>query len=189
MCLVMRKLAFCICENKDADQLISAFFSAIRMVQPLYYLNPKFQASSNLLWLYSPVCVGPGRNSRRPVFSQRGSYDCVYSLSKDIMYWGWSGTGTVQPSHIEATSYALLAQLQLDDLKSSSATVTWLSQHRSSGGAFKTTQVRKIHKRTTSQIELQIIQNDESNFHLFTEKYLQKNISSEVGSLGPVVRN
>ena len=46
----MRKPAFCICENKDADQLrsycaadpvtaqlISAFVFAIRIVQSLYY--------------------------------------------------------------------------------------------------------------------------------------------------------
>ena len=75
----MRKPAFCICENKDADklcnnaQLISAFVFTIRIVQSLYYLNPKFQASSHLLWLYRSVCVGPGRKPRRPVFSQRGS--------------------------------------------------------------------------------------------------------------------
>ena len=36
-------------------------------------LNLKFQASSHLLWLYSPVCVGHGRKPRRPVFSERGS--------------------------------------------------------------------------------------------------------------------
>ena len=76
MNLVVRKPAFYICENKDAvtAQLISAFVFAIRIVKSLYYLNPKFQASSHLLWLYSPVCVGPGRKPRRPVFSQRGSY-------------------------------------------------------------------------------------------------------------------
>ena len=75
------KTGFCMCENKDADQLrgdreadLSAFVFAIRIVQSLFYLNPKFQASSHLLWLYSPVCVGPGRKPRRPVFSQRGSY-------------------------------------------------------------------------------------------------------------------
>ena len=51
----------------------SAFVFAIRIVQSLYYLNPKFQASSHLLWLYSLVCVGPGRKPRRPVFSERGS--------------------------------------------------------------------------------------------------------------------
>ena len=76
---VVRKLAFCICESKDAisfavtAKLISAFVFAIRIVQSLYYINPKFQASSNLLWPYSLVCVGPGRKPRRPVFSQRGS--------------------------------------------------------------------------------------------------------------------
>ena len=48
----------------------SAFVFAIRIVQFLYYVNPKFQASSHLLWLYSLVCVGPGRKPRRPVFSQ-----------------------------------------------------------------------------------------------------------------------
>ena len=40
---------------------ISAFVFATLIVQSLFYLNPKFQASSHLLRLYSPVCVGPGR--------------------------------------------------------------------------------------------------------------------------------
>ena len=51
-------------------KLISAFVFATRIVQSLYFLNSKFQAASHLLWLYSPICVGPGRKSRRPVFSQ-----------------------------------------------------------------------------------------------------------------------
>ena len=65
----MRKLDFCICENKKAQisfavtaKLISTFVFATLIVESLYFLNPKFQASSHLLWLYSPVCVGPGRN-------------------------------------------------------------------------------------------------------------------------------
>ena len=44
--LVMRKPAFCICENKDADQLRGnreADF-ATWILQSLYFLNPKFQA-------------------------------------------------------------------------------------------------------------------------------------------------
>ena len=51
----MRNPAFCICENKDADQLLSnctvtaqltsAFVFAIQIVQSLFNLNPKFQAS------------------------------------------------------------------------------------------------------------------------------------------------
>ena len=55
----MRKPAFCICKNKDAIPLL-----------------PNFKIdSSHLLWLCSAVCVGPGRKPRRPVFSQRGSFD------------------------------------------------------------------------------------------------------------------
>ena len=46
-------------------QLISAFVFATQIVQSLYLLNPKVQASSYLLWLYSPVCVGSGRNPER----------------------------------------------------------------------------------------------------------------------------
>ena len=77
----MRKPDFCICENKAADQLCGnrtadqrLCFRYVYIEQTLFYLNPKFQVSSHLLWLCSPVCVGPGRKSRRPVFSQRGSY-------------------------------------------------------------------------------------------------------------------
>ena len=62
----MRKQTFCICEIKDADQLrgsvklISAFVFATQIVQPLYFLNTKLQASSHIQGLYSPVCAGPG---------------------------------------------------------------------------------------------------------------------------------
>ena len=76
----MRKPDFYICENKDADKLRGnpeadqPFVFATQIVQSLYFLNTKFQASSHLMPLYSPVSVGPGRKPRRPVFSQRGSY-------------------------------------------------------------------------------------------------------------------
>ena len=40
-------------------KLISAFVCALWIVQLLYFLNPKFQASSQLLCLYSSVCVEP----------------------------------------------------------------------------------------------------------------------------------
>ena len=55
------KLTFCICENKGTDQLwlISAFVFATQIVPFLHFLNPKFPISSNILWLYSSVCVGP----------------------------------------------------------------------------------------------------------------------------------
>ena len=60
-------------------KLISAFVFATWILQSIFYLNPKFQASSHLLWPYSPVCVGPGRKVRRPVFSQRSSYIMLFS--------------------------------------------------------------------------------------------------------------
>ena len=98
--LVVRKPAYCICENEDADQLrshcascavnaqlISAVVFATQIVQSLCFLYTKFQASSHLLWLYSMVFVVPSRNPLRPVFSQRGSFRnftavffCFYSM-------------------------------------------------------------------------------------------------------------
>ena len=56
-------------------KLISAFVFATWIVQSLYFLNLKFQASDHCLWLYRPVCVGPRWKPYRPVFSGRGSTD------------------------------------------------------------------------------------------------------------------
>ena len=76
----MRKPAFAYAKTKTqiscaiTAQLISAFVFATRIVKSLYFLNPKFQASSHLLWLHSPVCLGLGQKPRRPVFTQRSSY-------------------------------------------------------------------------------------------------------------------
>ena len=58
-------------------KLVSAFF---RYTDSTITLLPdtKFQASSHLMRLYSPVSVGPGRKPQRPVFSQRGSLDSDY---------------------------------------------------------------------------------------------------------------
>ena len=61
-------------------QLISAFVFATEIVRSLHFLNLKFQASSYLLWLHSPVCVGPCQKPRRPVFSRHGSYYTWRSL-------------------------------------------------------------------------------------------------------------
>ena len=41
------------------------FVFVTRKVQSIY---SKFQVYSHLLWLRSPVCVGPGRKPQRPVF-------------------------------------------------------------------------------------------------------------------------
>ena len=86
MSRVVRKPVFAYAKTKTqislavTAKLIIAFAFAIQIVQSLYYLHPKFQASSHLLWLYRSVCVGPGRKPRRPVFSQRGSDDCMEQL-------------------------------------------------------------------------------------------------------------
>ena len=56
MSLVVKKPAFCTVTAK----LIGAIVFITPKVQPFLFLNPKFQACSHLLWLYSPVCVGPG---------------------------------------------------------------------------------------------------------------------------------
>ena len=67
-------------------KLISAFVFATRIVQSLFYRNPKLQASSPFLWLYSPVCVGPARKPRSPVFSQQGSSCTVYERLKHMLH-------------------------------------------------------------------------------------------------------
>ena len=73
---VVRKPAFCICENKDADQL-RGYREAdqrlcFRYTDSTIPLLPKSEISSPQP---SSVVVQPGlcRKPRRPVFSQRGS--------------------------------------------------------------------------------------------------------------------
>ena len=55
------------------DLRVSDYGFATWIIKSLF-LNPKFQASRHLLWLYSSVCVGPGRKPRRQIFSRRGSF-------------------------------------------------------------------------------------------------------------------
>ena len=83
----MSKPAFCICENKDADQLCGNREADQRLdfrytdstIPPLS--KSEFQASSHLLLLYSLFCIEPGRKPRRPVFSQRGSFESLHGKS------------------------------------------------------------------------------------------------------------
>ena len=93
---VMRKPAFCICENKDADQLQGNREADQRLSLPrkpeadqrlcfrytdsTIPLPSKCEISSLLPssdWLYSPVGVGPGRKTQRPVFLHHGSFGCL----------------------------------------------------------------------------------------------------------------
>ena len=66
--LVMRKPAYSICENKGTDQLTAKLISVVvvttgivLLVHSLFCLIPKFQASSHIQLLHSPVNVRPGR--------------------------------------------------------------------------------------------------------------------------------
>ena len=71
---IMRKPYFCLCENKDADQLHSNCEADQRLCFRytdstfFFFLHRKFQASRLLLRLYRPVCIRPGLKPRRPVF-------------------------------------------------------------------------------------------------------------------------
>ena len=62
-------------KKKGTGQLRGNYVFVTRIVQSLY---PKFQAYSHLLWLRSPVCVGPGQKPQKPVFAQSGSYKNGY---------------------------------------------------------------------------------------------------------------
>ena len=57
----MRKPPFCICDNKGADQLNGDRAAdqqlCFRFIDSMIPFLP-------LLWLYSPVCVGPGRKHK-----------------------------------------------------------------------------------------------------------------------------
>ena len=86
----MRKPAFCICENKDADQLRGNCEADQRLcfrytdsTIPLVSKS-EIEASSHPLLLYSPVCVGPGRKPLRP-FSQNEAQLEAYHISSEVL--------------------------------------------------------------------------------------------------------
>ena len=79
----MRKPAFRICKNKDADQLHgnrAVFFHAADQHLCFCYMASTIpllpKSEIHLLWLYSLACVGPGWKPRRPVFLRQGSLFC-----------------------------------------------------------------------------------------------------------------
>ena len=74
----MRKPGFCICENKDADQLRDDREAdqrlCFRYTDSTIPLLPKYENTSlQLSYVVVQSGFGPGRKPRRPVFSQRGS--------------------------------------------------------------------------------------------------------------------
>ena len=67
----IRKPTICICENKGADQLCGN--CTARILKFLFFLNPKFPASSH----HSLIFVRPGPKPRLLVFSGKGSFDII----------------------------------------------------------------------------------------------------------------
>ena len=53
------------------------------MVQSLHFINLKFQASSHLLWLFSPVCVGLGKTTS----SQKGCDTHLRAIIQSEKKW------------------------------------------------------------------------------------------------------
>ena len=49
--------------------VLTAFVFTTEIVPSLNILNPKFPASSHILWLYGPVCIRPGQEPRKQVLS------------------------------------------------------------------------------------------------------------------------
>ena len=74
---VMRKTDFCICENKDADQLHDNCEAdqrlSLRYMDSTIPLFPNFQASSHLVWLYSPFMSDLVGNPKDP-FSHKEAH-------------------------------------------------------------------------------------------------------------------
>ena len=62
--LIMRKPAFCISENKGADQVRSNHEADQHLC-----FRYKDSTIPHILWLYRQICVGPCRKPRRQVFS------------------------------------------------------------------------------------------------------------------------
>ena len=78
----VRKPDFCICENKDADQLRGnreadqrLCFRYLDSTIPLLPKYKNFKSLAIFCCCHSSVCVGPGRKPWRPVFWRRGSYN------------------------------------------------------------------------------------------------------------------
>ena len=58
------------CTDVQADQHL--IFATYMYIEQPFFLNPKFPASSHLVWLHSPICVGPGQKPPKQVFSCHG---------------------------------------------------------------------------------------------------------------------
>ena len=81
----MRKPTICICANRGADQLRSNCEADQHLC--FCYMDstiPLLLISSFKLWLYSLVCVGPGRKPKLLVFSCTGLINAFFNSGKSV---------------------------------------------------------------------------------------------------------
>ena len=92
------KVSFLCKDTKDTFFLVisryNIFFYFLFITR--YFPNPKFQASIHILWLYSPVCVGPCRRprtktgflmTRLTLFSRASTKTKVISTITDVQMY------------------------------------------------------------------------------------------------------
>ena len=97
-------------------QLSSTFVFATLIVQFLYFLNPKFQASNNL-WVYSLVCVGTGQKLRRHFIMM---YVIFLAHLGDLIVYPWSAvrlstmSSCPQCSNISETAWPIKAKFYVE---------------------------------------------------------------------------
>ena len=116
---------FAYAKTKTQISFAVTFVFATRIVQSLYYLNPKFQVSCYLLWLYSPVCVGSGRKPRRPVLLIWEHFNTGYCPNKETI--GSHKTGLWCPTKCDKNPKEVFWQFR-DTLR------TGYSQHSTQTG-------------------------------------------------------
>ena len=56
--------------------VFTTYVFTTKIEKSLYFCNPKFQTSTHLLRLYSPICIIPGWKAQRQVFSRCGTNSC-----------------------------------------------------------------------------------------------------------------
>ena len=62
-------------------------YALTQIIQSLYFLNQKFEASSHLLWPCSPVCVRPGWDPSKTGFLVTRLFFVLFQMQKGTFIW------------------------------------------------------------------------------------------------------
>ena len=125
----MRKPAFYMCKNKDTD-LLRGNHAADQplcfrhIVQSLFILNPKFQASSHLLMLCSRVGDRPGWNPEDRFSRDAAHFSVIYSLIGLSLAWDKCETRIVMLV-CGGAPLAQLVECRTLDHKFAGSNLTW----------------------------------------------------------------